>query len=236
MLTASPPVSPRVVAEIFMIQKPIVTAGILPGGVFGAGVVHAAVMLAAAEMGQQGAGVLGRGPNGPVVRGSSIRVGPQGRMMRMMTRALLVVCALLPGCGRGTEGIMAPALMDMSHIERPGSPNTALAGPAGFSPAPDIVTPAFDEPAGVLFARVVAVALKQKRTYLLSRYDDALQAHFVARSAVFGFPDMVAVQVLREGEGRSRLVIWSRSVYGRSDFGVNQKRVRAWLDGLERGG
>ena len=35
----------------------------------------------------------------------------------------------------------------MTHIERPASPNTALAAPAGTDPAPDIVTPVFAVPA-----------------------------------------------------------------------------------------
>jgi hypothetical protein len=28
-------------------------------------------------------------------------------------------------------------------------------------------------------------------------------------------------------------VIWSRSVYGRSDFGVNRQRTKAWLAALQ---
>jgi uncharacterized protein (DUF1499 family) len=32
--------------------------------------------------------------------------------------------------------------------------------------------------------------------------------------------------------GSARLVLWSRSVYGQSDLGVNRKRVAAWLAAL----
>ena len=32
----------------------------------------------------------------------------------------------------------------------------------------------------------------------------------------------------------SDLIIWSRSVYGESDLGVNRKRVAAWLDALDK--
>lgn len=146
----------------------------------------------------------------------------------------LLIGMLLAGCGRGTKGIAVPPPMDMTRIERPSTPNTALAAPEGFTPKPDIVTPSYDRPAAALYAAVLAMAEAQPRTFLLKRYDDRLQAHFVARSALFGFPDLIAVQVLPEGDHRSKLILWSRSVYGRSDLGVNRKRVERWLAALAR--
>lgn len=64
-------------------------------------------------------------------------------------------------------------------------------------------------------------------------YPAALQAHFVARSAVFNFPDLIAVQVIAAGPESSALVLYSRSVYGYADFGVNRRRVDAWLSALQ---
>ena len=55
----------------------------------------------------------------------------------------------------------------------------------------------------------------------------------MARSAVFGFPDLVTIQVLPHGASQSSLILWSRSVYGSSDFGVNRARVAAWLAALQ---
>jgi uncharacterized protein (DUF1499 family) len=54
------------------------------------------------------------------------------------------------------------------------------------------------------------------------------------RSAVLNFPDLVTVQVDTAGADRSTLVIWSRSVYGRSDFGVNRDRTKTWLAALQQ--
>ncbi len=150
------------------------------------------------------------------------------------TVAVLLLSLLLPACGSGVNGVAPPPLLDMTHIVRPSSPNTALAAPEGFTPRPDIVTPSIGKPAAALFAAIVSVALAQPRTFLLARYDGQLQAHFVARIPVLGFPDLIAVQVLADGAERSKLVIWSRSVYGWSDFGVNRRRVTAWLAALER--
>ena len=122
----------------------------------------------------------------------------------------------------------------MSHLERPASPNTALAAPAGFTPGPDIVTPRYAVPAARLYDEVLAVAESQPRTFLASNDEPRLQAQFVARSAWLNFPDLIVAQVNAAGPDASTLVLYSRSVYGYGDFGVNRARVTAWLAALER--
>ncbi len=149
-----------------------------------------------------------------------------------MRPVTILMSLFLAGCGSGVDGIPVPPPMDMAAIVRPSTPNTALAAPAEFTPAPDIVTAPFDVPAEQLYRDAVAVALANPRTFPLIRYDNRLQAHFVARSAVFGFPDLVTLQVTEAGPGRSSLVLWSRSVHGHSDLGVNRKRVASWLAAL----
>ncbi len=143
----------------------------------------------------------------------------------------LLLGLLLPGCsGHGAQGIPVPPPMDFAHLARPATPNTALAAPAGFTPAPDIVTRRYDIAPARLYALVRQVALAQPRTWLQVAYDDRMQAHFVARSLVFNFPDLIAAQINPDGT----LVLWSRSVYGRSDFGVNRRRLKTWLAALDR--
>jgi hypothetical protein len=142
----------------------------------------------------------------------------------------LLLGLVLPACsGKGPEGLPVPPPMDMTAIVRPSSSNTALAAPAGFRPAPDLVTRRYDVPPARLYEAIRRVALAQPRTWLQVAYDDRLQAHFVARSAVFNFPDLIAVQVNPD----RTLVLWSRSVYGEGDFGVNRKRLQAWLAALD---
>jgi uncharacterized protein (DUF1499 family) len=142
----------------------------------------------------------------------------------------LLLGLVLTGCrGHGAEGIAPPAPIDFGHLVRPGTPNTALAAPSGFNPAPDIITRRYDVPPARLYAAIRSVAASQPRTFPHVAYDERMQAHFVARSALMNFPDLIAMQVTPDSD----LIIWSRSVYGHSDLGVNRKRVETWLAALD---
>jgi uncharacterized protein (DUF1499 family) len=152
-----------------------------------------------------------------------------------MTPLAWLVGLLLPACAAiGAGGLPRPPLLDMAHISRPASPNTALAAPAGFQPAPDIVTPVYPISAEQLFTAVAAVAAAQPRTWSAAIYSGHHQAHWVVRSAVFNFPDLVTAQIVPAGLGGATLVLYSRSIYGYSDLGVNRRRVVAWLAALDR--
>jgi uncharacterized protein (DUF1499 family) len=142
---------------------------------------------------------------------------------------------MLPACGApGAQGLPVPPPMDMAHLIRPASPNTALAAPAAFRPAPDLVTPAYHVTASRLAAAIRTVAAAQPRTYEAASYPALLQDHWVVRSAVFNFPDLVTAQVTADGAEQATLVLYSRSVYGSGDFGANRRRVEAWLAALDR--
>jgi uncharacterized protein (DUF1499 family) len=140
---------------------------------------------------------------------------------------------LLPACGLpGAQGI-TPEPFDAARLVRPSSPNSALAAPAGFVPAPDIVIPTYGVPPQRLFAVLRSVASRQPRTFLAAEDSERRQAQWVARSRVLNFPDLVSAQVLSAPAGSSQLVLYSRSVYGYSDFGANRIRLRAWLGAVD---
>jgi uncharacterized protein (DUF1499 family) len=145
-----------------------------------------------------------------------------------------LVSLVLPACGfAGADGLPPPQQTDPTQIVRPASPNTALAAPQGFRPTPDIITPRYNLPPDRLFALIRNVAAGQPRTYQAALYPDRLQAHYVARSAVFNFPDLIMVQVVHDAPNSSGLIVYSRSVYGHSDLGVNGRRVETWLAALQ---
>jgi uncharacterized protein (DUF1499 family) len=145
-----------------------------------------------------------------------------------------IVGLVLPACGfSGAQGLPTPQWMDTAHIVRPDSPNTALAAPEGFTPKPDITTPPYKAAPDRLFAIVRQVAASQPRTYEAAALPDRLQVHYVARTALLNFPDLVTAQVQPSGTGGSALILYSRSVYGYGDLGVNRKRVAAWLAAID---
>jgi uncharacterized protein (DUF1499 family) len=149
--------------------------------------------------------------------------------MRWLLRML--VALLYPACAMpGATGLPIPPLMNMAALHRPGTPNTALAAPAGFQPTPDIVTPAYKVSPQQLFAAIQRVATSAPRSFLQVEYPERLQAHYVLRSDWLNFPDLVTIQVTLD----SHLILWSRSVYGRSDLGVNKARLATWLAALDR--
>jgi len=55
---------------------------------------------------------------------------------------------------------------------------------------------------------------------------------YVVHTAVLGFPDIVTVEFVALGSDRSSIALYSRSRYGRSDFGKNRRRVEHWLSQL----
>ena len=103
-----------------------------------------------------------------------------------------------------------------------------------MQPQPDLVLEPQPLPAQVVYEKVRMVFDSQPRTYVAAAFPDRLQVHYVVRSALLNFPDLVTVQVSSVAADRSTLVIWSRSVYGRSDFGVNRQRTLTWLAAMQQ--
>jgi len=60
------------------------------------------------------------------------------------------------------------------------------------------------------------------------------QARFVQYSRLMRFPDTIDVEVFPVGTDQSTLAIYSRSLVGYSDLGVNRARIARWLAALER--
>jgi hypothetical protein len=151
-----------------------------------------------------------------------------------MTPLAWLAGLVMPACAlSGAAGVPVPANMDFSHIERPATPNTALAAPAGFQPSPDITTERYPVSATVLQASLRDVAAEQERVFPLADYPDKGQMFWVARSAMFNFPDVISAEVRPDGPQSSVVVLYSRSLYGESDLGVNRKRLLAWIAALD---
>lgn len=121
-------------------------------------------------------------------------------------------------------------------LTRRATGNDALVCPPGLCPRADSDATAavYDMPPAELRARLRRIALAEPRTKELV-CDPACEhaLRFVQHSRLFRFPDTIDVAALPAGEGKSTLAIYSRSLVGRGDLGVNAARVKRWLAKLD---
>lgn len=163
-----------------------------------------------------------------------------GIVMLALAVLVIVVALALVFVGREQllEIVFGPidrSAVDFAAVDTSGRENTYLVCP------PDLCGQEPDRPSPV-FA-VSAIALRnvwfemignEPRIDWIASDDAELQYDFVQRSRVMRFPDTITVRFLPLEEGRSTLAIFSRSHYGRKDFGVNRERVEAWLEAVSR--
>lgn len=124
-------------------------------------------------------------------------------------------------------------MIDFATLELATSPNQYLVCAAELCQAEaNRAPPSFDVPAVSLREAWFQVVSEEPRVRLVESDDDLLQYAFVQRSAVFRFPDRITVRFLPLADGRSTLAVYSRSIYGYSDLGVNRRRVERWLTAL----
>ncbi len=83
-----------------------------------------------------------------------------------------------------------------------------------------------------MWQMVQQVILSTPRTKYLAGSAEEGMITYVTRSLVFGFPDYTTVTVTQNEQG-SRVTLFGRLRYGRSDFGVNAKRLRSWVKALK---
>lgn len=127
---------------------------------------------------------------------------------------------------------------DPLTAESTGKPNWYRLVPDDASvdrdPKRDGHPPTFDVSAGELGAAFDAVATSDDRVEVLAGSAAAGHVTYVQRSAVFAFPDYISTRFIENPDGGSTLAVYSRARFGRSDLGVNEKRVARWVDGVTK--
>lgn len=139
---------------------------------------------------------------------------------------------MFPACAHpGADGVPPPPPLDLMALERPRTPNHALAGPTGKHPRPvDALTEPFPFPPETLFQVIRRAMAFVPNLHPLALHPAIHQAHYVARSRLCNFPDLLCLQALPGGrDGESHLVAWSRSLYGHHDFRANLRRIHDCL-------
>lgn len=137
--------------------------------------------------------------------------------------------ALLAG---GAKGLPPPEPVDFASLVLPRSPNACLAAPAGAHPGARITVPPLSVDAGAAWPALRRLGEQFPRTFRLGEWPERHQAQWVVRSALFRFPDIVTAELVPDPAGAG-LFLYSRSLFGWSDLGVNRRRVAAWLATFE---
>jgi uncharacterized protein (DUF1499 family) len=137
--------------------------------------------------------------------------------------------------GRAAEDVLRPGEhVGLSALRDPIPGNAFLACPPHYCAAVSAPSPVFAVPVerladiwGELIAEQPNIAIVE---------DTPAQHRQVAiqHTPLLRFPDIVTVEFVALGADHSSLAIYSRSRYGKGDFGTNRKRVLAWLGQIEQ--
>ena len=90
----------------------------------------------------------------------------------------------------------------------------------------------FDMDPATLAAKFNEIALSQPKVTVLAGSADTGHVTYLQRTNLMAYPDYISVKIAAKEGGKSRLIIYSRSRFGRSDLGVNKARIKAWVAAL----
>lgn len=127
--------------------------------------------------------------------------------------------------------------VNFATLTRHDTPNDALVCPAARCPnaKPDEEPKTYPMTPAELLARLKAVVLAEPDTKELSCAPNCDHTdRFVQYTRLMRYPDTIDIEVFSVPDNRSTLAIYSRSLVGRSDLGVNHARVMRWLAALDR--
>jgi uncharacterized protein (DUF1499 family) len=125
--------------------------------------------------------------------------------------------------------------VDWATLTRHATPNDALVcAPARCPQAkPDWEPRIYAMVPGELLGRLEQLALAEPNVIRLPPAPRrALTARFVQHTRLMRYPDTIDIEVFPADAGAT-LAIYSRSLIGRKDFGVNRARVTRWLAKLD---
>src|SRR5262245_23817727 len=125
-------------------------------------------------------------------------------------------------------------VVDFGSLERTPTPNQYLLCPQDLcTTGTDGLAPVFDVSAERLQGLWEAMMTEEPRVQEVGRDPAIMQVDYVQRSERLRFPDLITVRFISLGAEQSTVAIYSRSIYGRGDMGVNRARVVEWLTKLK---
>lgn len=160
----------------------------------------------------------------------------------MLTKLLIVVLAVA-GLGLAVRLYMGRAAEDslqpgervaLQELRDPLPGNSFLACPPNYCAATARPSPVFALPADRLAQAWRRMLTGEPGIVIVT--DEPTQHHLVIiqHTPLLRFPDIVTAEFVAIDGDRSSIAVYSKSRYGRGDFGTNRKRVLAWLDRLRQ--
>ncbi len=168
---------------------------------------------------------------------SEAGTGSLGKFIRHFLAAIGVGIIALAGTlasGLYSLPIGTVSAVDFTTLTLTQKPNQYLVCPDGFCrAAAHRVSPVYNMTATELRKRWLEWMAGLPKVILASANSDGFQVTFMERSQLMGFPDLITVQFVPADERQSAVAIYSRSLYGYSDLGVNRARIERWLSQFE---
>lgn len=138
-----------------------------------------------------------------------------GKVRRVMSWILIVLVVIVVGFGAYVR--LAPQDASVWH-KAPSAPVEGNKEGSAMRAVAD---------AGDTLARLDAIAMAEPRTVRLAGSAQEGKVTYVSRSALWGFPDYTTVWA-EDG----KVWLYGRLRFGRSDLGVNGKRLDRWIGQL----
>jgi len=126
-------------------------------------------------------------------------------------------------------------LIDLATTRPTGKPNCCLVLPEHWGKGPDHwESPVFGVDAKRLAEAASDILVATPRTKILARSPDGLQIEAAEHSRLFRFTDRISLRAVPVGTDRSAVALFSRSLVGYWDLGVNRARVERFLAHLSQ--
>lgn len=128
---------------------------------------------------------------------------------------------------RGANGLPAAEAIDFPTLRLPTSPNAHLAAPPGATNERHETVPLLPVAADAAWGVLRTLGDAMPRVWKMAEWPAQRQAQWVARTRLMNYPDLINAQIV-DLPGGAGLFLYSRSLIGYSDLGVNAKRVAEW--------
>jgi len=133
---------------------------------------------------------------------------------------------------RGAEGLPPAEPLEFASLVLRRSPNTCLATPAWHPGFRHVETPLYPVSPARLHTVIAGMAAAFPRTHAYGEWASRHQSQWVERTALMNYPDIIVAEAVAGPQGGAGLFLYSRSLLGWSDLGVNRARVERWLGAL----